>query len=118
MRICPVCSTSFHAVRSTARYCSDRCRQRARRAGGATALAARSHPRPVTSASGKAARHWLGTHQLDPRNDSAAADLLILADAIDTTAAAGQIQHIAQLVRQAAANRHELTTAHALDADD
>jgi len=34
-RVCEVCGSQFESKRSTARYCSDRCRQRAHRRGPA-----------------------------------------------------------------------------------
>ncbi len=46
--VCVVCGRPFQALRSTARYCDATCRQRAKRAGGVSPVAAL--PEPPTDA--------------------------------------------------------------------
>lgn len=65
--------------------------------------------------SGAAARAWLKAMNVEPTTSPAAADLLVVADTIDSAKAGGQLQFIAALARQAAALRSEL--AHAADDD-
>ncbi|MFI6428478.1 hypothetical protein [Promicromonospora sp. NPDC050880] len=106
-RRCAMCAKEFEARRPHARYCSDTCRKRARRAGAAAAPAP-SVPVVVDGPSGRAARAWLTEKAMDAARTPAAADLLVVADAIDTATVAGQIQFVAALARQAAALRAEL----------
>ncbi len=111
-RRCVMCATEFEAKRPQARYCGDRCRQRARRAGVSSAT---SEPAPAATGDGKsgsAARAWLNDKAIDPERKPAAADLLVVADAIDAATAAKQIQYVAALARQAAALRAELAPRH------
>ncbi len=42
--VCVVCQRPFQALRSTARYCDATCRQRAKRAGGVSPVAALPEP--------------------------------------------------------------------------
>lgn len=110
-RHCEMCAEPFEAKRPHARYCSERCRKRARRAGAA----AKPEPPTITvqlaagGKSGAAARTWLTARGTDAETVPAAADLLLVADAVDAAMAAGQVQNIAALTRQAAALRAELT---------
>lgn len=115
-RRCVMCMTEFEAKRPNARYCSDRCRQRYKRAGG-TVPAPEQPDTPVGEGkSGAAARAWLQSKGVVAEQTPAAADLLVVADAIDAATAGGQIQFVAALARQAAALRAELTPR--VDPDD
>lgn len=108
-RRCVMCATEFEAKRPSARYCTDRCRQRAKRAG-ATVQAPEQPAAPGGEGkSGTAARAWLASNDVVAERTPAAADLLVVADAIDAATAGGQIQFVAALARQAAALRAELT---------
>lgn len=108
-RRCVMCMTEFEAKRPSARYCSDRCRQRYKRAG-ATVPPQETPPAPTSEGkSGAAARAWLRAKAVDAEAVPAAADLLVVADTIDAATAGGQIQFVAALARQAAALRAELT---------
>lgn len=115
-RRCVMCMTEFEAKRPSARYCSDRCRQRYKRAG-ATVPAPEPEPTDTgVGKSGAAARAWLAAKDVDAEAVPAAADLLVVADTIDAATKAGQIQFVAALARQAAALRAELTPR--VDPDD
>jgi hypothetical protein len=103
-----MCATEFEAKRPSARYCSDRCRQRAKRAGAAVSPPSPPTSDPADGKSGAAARAWLTAKGIDAETVPAAADLLVVADAIDAATSAGQIQFVAALARQAAALRAEL----------
>jgi len=117
-RRCVMCATEFDAKRPSARYCSDRCRQRFKRAGAAVPPATPAAAGPVQGKSGAAARAWLADQQIDAERKPAAADLLVVADTIDQATAGGQIQFVAALARQAAALRGELTPSTTPDDPD
>jgi hypothetical protein len=78
-----------------------------------------TRPQAVAGTSGAAARAWLASRGIDPEAVPAAADLLLVSDALDAAKAGGQIQFVAALAGRTAALRGELVprTAAADDED-
>lgn len=67
-----------------------------------------ARPQQSVGASGAAARAWLEARGIDPEKIPAAADLLLVSDALDAAKAGGQIQFVAALAGRTAALRAEL----------